>query len=83
MNIYIMIFMRSSLLSSPFYCMNGFQYWRLRRQIFQRRETVEWSDQLVREVTSVSNPISRAVYFWVDSMLQGYITEFVVDTITS
>ena len=38
---------------------------------------------MVREVTSVSNTISRAVYFWVDSILQGYITEFVVEAITS
>ena len=29
------------------------------------------------------NSISRAVDFWVDSILQGYITKFVVDTITS
>ena len=27
--------------------------------------------------------MSRAVDFWVDSILEGYITEFVVDTITS
>ena len=38
---------------------------------------------MVHEVTSVSNPISRAVDFWVDSILQGYITKFTVDTITS
>ena len=38
---------------------------------------------MVCEVTSVSNHISRVVDFWVDSILQGYITEFVVDTITS
>ena len=44
---------------------------------------VEWSDQLVHEVTSVSNYVSRDIYFWVDSILQGYITKFVVDTITS
>ena len=44
---------------------------------------VEWSDQLVHEITNVSNTISRVVDFWVDSILQGYITEFVVDTITS
>ena len=50
---------------------------------FQRRETVEWSEQLVHEVTNVSNPISRAVDFWVDSILQGYIIEFTIDTITS
>ena len=54
-----------------------------RQENFQRREAVEWSDQLVHEVTSVSNDISRVIDFWVDSILQGYITEFVVDTITS
>ena len=50
---------------------------------FQRREAVEWSAQLIRELTSVRNPISGAVDFWVDSVLQGYITEFAVETITS
>ena len=35
------------------------------------------------EVTSVSNTISRVVDFWVDSIFQGYITEFVVEAITS
>ena len=54
-----------------------------RKTNFQRREAVEWSDPLVHEVTSVSNTITRAVNFWVDSILQGYITEFAVDTITS
>ena len=43
---------------------------------FQRREIDEWSDHLVHEVTSVSNSVSRAVDFWVDSILQGYIIEF-------
>ena len=54
-----------------------------RQTNFQRREVVEWSSQLIHEITSVSNPISRAVDFWVDSILQGYITEFIVETITS
>ena len=49
----------------------------------QRRETVEWSAQLIRDLASVSNPISRAIDFWVDSILQGYITQFVVEAITS
>ena len=59
--------------------------WRLatRQTNSQRREAVEWNDQLVCEVTSVSNTISRAVDFWVDSILQGYITEFAVEAITS
>ena len=31
----------------------------------------------------LNNPISRVVDFWLDSILEGYITEFFVDTITS
>ena len=54
-----------------------------RKTNFQRREAVEWSDQLVHEITSVSNTISRDVDFWVDSILQGYITKFAVEAITS
>ena len=38
---------------------------------------------MVHEITSVSNTISKDVDFWVDSILQGYITNFVVETITS
>ena len=49
----------------------------------QRRETLERNDQLVCEVTSVSNTISGFFDFWVDSILQGYIIEFAVGAITS
>ena len=38
---------------------------------------------MIREVAIVSNTISRAVDFWVDSILQGYMTEFLVEVITS
>ena len=56
----------------------------VRRQTnFQRREAIKWNDQLVHEVTFVSNTVSRAIDFWVDSILQGYITEFLVESITS
>ena len=54
-----------------------------RKTNLRRQEVVKWSDQLVHEVTSVGNDISRAIDFWVDSILQGYITEFMVETITS
>ena len=37
---------------------------------------------MVHEITSVSNPISRAIDFLVDSILQGYITK-AIETITS
>ena len=56
----------------------------VRRQTnFQRREVVKWNEQLVHKVTSASNTISRAIDFWVESILQGYITKFVVEAITS
>ena len=54
-----------------------------KKKKFQIREAIKWSGELVYEVSSVSNPISRAFDFWVDSILQGYITEFAIDTITS
>ena len=38
---------------------------------------------MVDGTASVSNPLSRAVDFWVDSILQGYITKFAADTIAS
>ena len=38
---------------------------------------------MVHKVTSVSNTIYRAINFWVDSILQGYIIEFVIEAITS
>ena len=53
-----------------------------RQTKFQRREAIKWSAQLIHKLTSVSDPISRAIDFWVNIILQGYITEFTVETIT-
>ena len=50
---------------------------------FQGREPTEWNPQLIRRLKSVSNFVSRVVDFWVNNILQGYITEFVVDMVTS
>ena len=50
---------------------------------FQGREPKEWNPQLIEQLEGVNNPISRVVDFWIDIILEGYITEFVVDTITS
>ena len=55
----------------------------IRQTNFQRREAVEWSAQLIHVLISVSNPISRVDDFWIDSILQGYVTEFAVEMITS
>ena len=38
---------------------------------------------MIQQLKSINNPISRDTDFWVDIILEGYITEFVVDTITS
>ena len=44
---------------------------------------MEWNPQLIERLKRVRNPVSRAINFSMDIILQGYITEFVVDTITS
>ena len=38
---------------------------------------------MIERMKRVNNPILRVVDFWVDSILEGYITDFDVDTITS
>ena len=38
---------------------------------------------MIERMKRVSNPVSRVVDFLIDSILEGYINEFVVDTITS
>jgi hypothetical protein len=42
-----------------------------------------WTLELVRPLNFVSNPTTCAVYFWLDSILGGYIIEFAVDCIQS
>ena len=38
---------------------------------------------MIERLEGVSNPVLRDVDFWIDSILEGYITEFVVNTIIS
>ena len=38
---------------------------------------------MTQETMQVSNPISRVVDFWIDRILEGYVTEFSVEAITS
>jgi len=42
-----------------------------------------WTLELVRQLNSISNPIARAFYLWLDSILGGYITKFAIDCIQS
>ena len=50
---------------------------------FHRGGVAERTDQLTQEVAQVSNPISRDVDFWINSILEGYVTKFTVEVITS
>jgi len=38
---------------------------------------------LINRLKSISNPISREVDYWFDSILGGYIIEFAIDTVKS
>jgi hypothetical protein len=38
-----------------------------------------WTPKLIQEFDTIINRTSRAIYFWMDSVLGGYITEFAID----
>jgi hypothetical protein len=50
---------------------------------FSATMTRNWTPELVRQLNSVSNPTTRAIFFWLDSVLGGYVIEFVIDCIQS
>ena len=50
---------------------------------FQGGETMSWTPKLIQNLLEVDNRESRAIEFWIDSILEGYITEFVADTTKS
>ena len=39
-----------------------------------------WTPELIQALQETSNKASQAVEVWLDSILEGYITKFVVDT---
>ena len=49
------------------------------KHIFKKKRNIVWTLELIHTVKSIDNPISRAVNFWLASVLEGFITEFVVD----
>ena len=77
------IFMRFSFSEFPI----GLHEWlsKLEKQkiSLQGGELTEWNPQSVKCLTSVRNLVSRDLDFWIDRILEGYITEFVVDAINS
>ena len=49
------------------------------QNIFKKKRNVVWTLQPIQIVRSIDNPISRAIDFWLASLLEGFITEFAVD----
>ena len=47
---------------------------------FEGREPTSWTPELIQELHETSNKASREVEVWLDSILEGYIIEFAVDT---
>ena len=49
------------------------------QHIFKKKRNIVWTPELIQTVRSIDNPISRAVDFWLASVLEGFITEFAVE----
>ena len=47
---------------------------------FQGGEQTSSTQELIQELQETNNRTSRAVEVWLDIILDGYITDFVVDT---
>lgn len=44
---------------------------------------IVWTAELVRHMESSENKIVRVFNYWIDSILDGFITEFTIDTYVS
>ena len=47
--------------------------------IFKKKRNIVWTLELIQTVKSLDNPIMRTVDFWLASVLDGFVAEFVVD----
>jgi hypothetical protein len=47
--------------------------------VLKKKRNIVWTPELIQILKRVDNPISRAVDFWLASLLEGFITEFAVD----
>ena len=47
----------------------------------QSDKLTQWNQAAVQKLKNTDNVVSRAVDFWLTSLLSGFITEFVVDTV--
>ena len=47
---------------------------------FSRRlRPTEWTPEAIQRLEQTNNPISRTVDYWMNSLLDGFVIEFVVD----
>jgi hypothetical protein len=44
---------------------------------------LEWNPEEIVQLQQVDNKFTRAVDFWLDNIVAGFITEFAVDTMKS
>ena len=49
------------------------------KNIFKKKRNIFWTPELIQTVQSLDNPITRALDFWLASVLEGFVTEFAVD----
>ena len=49
------------------------------KNVFKKKRNIVWTLELIHTMNSIDNPISWVVDFWLVSLLEGFITEFVVD----
>ena len=49
------------------------------KHVFKKKQNIVWTPELIHTMKSVDNAISWAVDFWFEILLEGFITEFVID----
>jgi hypothetical protein len=76
---YLQTYMRFSLLISSIVLVEWLQRLAENNGTFHTIVLRNWTPELIQQVNTISNWISRAVDFWLDSVLGGYITEFSID----
>jgi hypothetical protein len=62
------------------------QEWMLRlkdNHATNRIRKIDWTPVQIEQLQQVNNKFTRAVHFWLDSIMAGFITKFVVDTVKS
>ena len=50
---------------------------------FQGGETTSWTPELIKDLQETDNHASQGFEVWLDTILEGYITEFSIDTAKS